>query len=42
MLANPQDDPTGGALFFHNDSVSPGWSRRLERTVRIGAHTYYR
>ena len=42
VLANPQDDPTGGALFFHNDSVSPGWSRRLERTVRIGAHTYYR
>ena len=42
VFANPADDPTRGALFFHNDSVSPGWARRLERIGRIGWHTYYR
>jgi spore germination cell wall hydrolase CwlJ-like protein len=41
-LAGSSQDPTGGAQFFHNQSVSPSWSRRLKRTVRIGPHTFYR
>ena len=33
-------DPTRGALYFHNRAIQPGW--RLQRTVTIGAHVFYR
>lgn len=36
------DDPTDGALFFHNKSVKPRWTRRLKRTATIGGHIFYR
>lgn len=35
-------DPTGGALYFHNGEVSPDWSRTRTRTAKIGQHTFYR
>jgi spore germination cell wall hydrolase CwlJ-like protein len=35
-------DPTGGALYFHNGAVMPGWSRTRTRTAKIGQHTFYR
>jgi spore germination cell wall hydrolase CwlJ-like protein len=35
-------DPTGGALYFHNGQVKPGWSRTRTRTAKIGQHTFYR
>ncbi|MCF8480668.1 MAG: cell wall hydrolase [Rhodospirillum sp.] len=34
-------DPTEGALWYHNTSVSPGWARRLDQTARIGTHIFY-
>ncbi len=42
VLAGTSKDPTGGAQFFHNQTVRPSWSRRLKRTIRIGPHTFYR
>jgi hypothetical protein len=36
------EDPTGGALYFHNGTVSPDWSRTRTRTAKIGQHTFYR
>ncbi len=33
---------TDGATFFHTRAVRPSWSKRFERTARIGAHTFYR
>lgn len=33
---------TNGATYFHTPAVRPSWSRRFERTVRIGAHIFYR
>jgi spore germination cell wall hydrolase CwlJ-like protein len=36
------DDPTDGALFFHNRTVKPAWSRKLKRTAAIGGHLFYR
>jgi spore germination cell wall hydrolase CwlJ-like protein len=35
-------DPTGGALYFHNGTVRPDWSRVRTRTAKIGQHTFYR
>lgn len=33
---------TNGATYFHTGGVRPSWSRRFERTTRIGAHIFYR
>ncbi len=33
---------TLGATHYHADHVSPGWSHKLERTVEIGEHIFYR
>lgn len=33
---------TKGATYFHTGAVKPSWSRKFERTIRIGSHTFYR
>ena len=33
---------TDGATYFHTGRVSPSWTRRFERTTRIGSHIFYR
>lgn len=33
---------TDDALFYHNTSVRPSWSRKFQRTARIGSHIFYR
>ena len=33
---------TDGATYFHTRAVKPSWSRRFERTTRIGSHIFYR
>lgn len=33
---------TKGATYFHTGGVKPSWSRRFERTARIGSHSFYR
>lgn len=34
------DDPSRGALFYHADYVSPGWTNMI-RTAVIGRHIFY-
>ena len=35
-------DVTNGAKFYHADYVSPSWGRVFDRTIKIGAHIFYR
>jgi len=35
-------DPTGGALWYHADSVRPSWTADYETTTIIGSHVFYR
>lgn len=41
LLTSRVKDITQGALFFHANSINPGWSN-LEKTIEIGAHVFYR
>lgn len=34
-------DPTGGALWYHADYVSPWWGRVLKANRKIGIHIFY-
>jgi spore germination cell wall hydrolase CwlJ-like protein len=36
------EDPTDGALYFHTKHVRPGWSKKFQRTTRIGQHQFYK
>lgn len=42
MLAGAERELTGGALFYHNTTVKPRWSKKMKRTARIGSHIFYR
>ena len=42
VLSASFTDPTHGALFFHNRTVKPRWTKRLTRTASIGGHILYR
>lgn len=42
MLSGAKRELTGNALFYHNTTVRPRWSRKLVRTTRIGKHIFYR
>lgn len=42
MLDGADRSLTGGATYFHTPAVRPGWSRRFEKTARIGQHLFYR
>jgi N-acetylmuramoyl-L-alanine amidase len=42
VLEGEAPDPTGGALYYHNGSVSPDWADEREPTAEIGGHTFYR
>ena len=35
-------DPTGGAVMFHAERVTPAWTEAAEPTAAIGAHVFYR
>jgi N-acetylmuramoyl-L-alanine amidase len=41
-LAEPWQDPTGGALYFHLASIRPAWAKRMHLTRKIGNHFFYR
>ena len=42
MIENDERPLTGGATHFHNSQVSPAWAGRLDKTVTIGGHHFYR
>lgn len=33
---------SGSATYFHANRIRPSWSRRFEKTIRIGSHLFYR
>ena len=35
-------DPTGGALWYHADYVSPSWRQAFDEGPQIGRHIFYR
>jgi N-acetylmuramoyl-L-alanine amidase len=39
---NRMYDFTDGATHYHNDQVSPAWSKQLKKIVVIDNHTFYR
>ncbi|PHS22101.1 MAG: cell wall hydrolase [Robiginitomaculum sp.] len=36
------EDPTGGAVMYHADYVSPYWKHAYTRTSRIDSHIFYK
>jgi len=42
VAANPEDDVTNGALFFHAAWMKPGWFATLRKTVVLGGQIFYR
>lgn len=42
VLEGEAPDPTGGALYYHNDTVTPDWADDFEPTRELGGHTFYR
>lgn len=42
MLNGAERELTGNALYYHNDTVRPRWSRKMVKTARIGRHIFYR
>jgi len=35
-------DRTGGAMYFHQRKLSPGWSKEYIKTIEIGEHVFYK
>jgi spore germination cell wall hydrolase CwlJ-like protein len=42
MLDGAAGDLTGGATYYHNQSVRPSWSRKFTKTASIGVHVFYK
>jgi spore germination cell wall hydrolase CwlJ-like protein len=41
IIAGQSADPTGGALWYHADYVSPYWRKAFKRGPKIGTHIFY-
>ncbi|MGJ3261016.1 MAG: cell wall hydrolase [Rhodospirillales bacterium] len=41
VSAGVVDDPTGGALWYHADYVTPHWATAKEKITKIGRHIFY-
>lgn len=37
-----EEDNTKGSQFFHNPSVKPSWTGKMNHTVRYGNHLFYK
>lgn len=42
MLDGKTRGLTKGATFYHTGAVSPRWSRKFERTAKVGRHYFYK
>ena len=40
LNGSEQIDPTGGATYFHNKTVSPVWARKMRVTLKTTHHVY--
>ena len=41
-LLHKDKDITDGATHYHADYVKPWWAKKLKKTVKIGAHIFYK
>ncbi len=42
ILSGQIGDPSGGALWYHADYVSPNWRDDFEPTFKVGKHIFYK
>lgn len=42
ILSGDATDPTGGAIYFHAESIPPGWFGTLERLGAFGGNIFYK
>lgn len=42
QVRDPSLDLTDAATHYHADYVTPSWASRLQKTVKIGRHVFYR
>lgn len=42
MLDGKARNLTKGATFYHTGAVRPRWSRKFQRTAKVGSHFFYR
>ncbi|WP_299933445.1 cell wall hydrolase [uncultured Pelagimonas sp.] len=42
MLDGAPRQLTKGATYYHTTAVSPNWSRKFDRTAKIGVHLFYK
>ena len=35
------EDPTAGALWYHNTEVAPAWAKSMTATTQINEHIFY-
>jgi len=42
MLDGRSRNLTKGATFYHSGAVRPSWSRKFQRTAKVGSHYFYR
>jgi len=42
VLAGMVQDNTKGATYFHSRKVNPYWRKKMEKTIAIGRHIFYR
>lgn len=42
VINDKYDDPTYGALWYHNTDVDPSWNRQLAYTTQINKHLFYK
>lgn len=42
VYTNQIVDPTAGATYFHATRITPSWSKKMDYTVTIGAHKFYK
>jgi N-acetylmuramoyl-L-alanine amidase len=40
-IEDRDSDPTGGAVFYHENKVKPTWRMPIKRTRKIGEHVFY-
>jgi hypothetical protein len=41
ILTGSVGDPTGGALWYHADHITPEWNMDILRQAKIGRHVFY-
>jgi spore germination cell wall hydrolase CwlJ-like protein len=42
LIAGILPDITGGATHYHAKSIKPSWAAKMQRTVTIGNHIFYK